>query len=160
MDAGHCAFDVDMVKIERSHGDSWCFDGLGMVLMADGGFRAISELKVGDEVRSFPDTVSRVKCAILSNIYDHIEMVRLQNDCWITFEHPVLVKTASNSDWDLSRYSDLDSLDSDEIAKYGLEWALPKELYSVHTRYQDKIYNFVLDSHHTINVNGNWCCTL
>merc|ERR1712083_1140908 len=99
-----------------------------------------------------------------SNIYDRIEMVKLPNECWITFEHPVLVQCGMHSIDDNNMmeilYDDLDRLDSDEIEKYGLEWKLPKHLFTVHTRYQDRIYNFVLDSHHSLNVNGNWCCTL
>ena len=112
-EGGHESFDVDLVRIQESHGDNWCFDGHGMVLMADGGYRVVLELKVGDEVRSFPNAISKVECAIVSNINDHIEMVQLPNDCWITFEHPVLIRNGQNgesfsNEWNMAMYSGLD----------------------------------------------------
>ena len=67
-------------RIQESHGDNWCFDGHGMVLMSNGGYQVVLELKVGDEVRSFPNARSKVECVIVSNINDHIEMVQLPND--------------------------------------------------------------------------------
>eukprot|EP01084_Bolivina_argentea_P143553 252027_1 len=150
------SFVVDLQNIYESHGDNWCFDGNGNVLMADNSYKRICNLKVGDKVRSFPNFVSTIKCCIQSNINDEIEMVKLQNNCWITFEHPILIKT---NDYN-GGYDTLNRLDTDEIKKYGLLWVLPKQILPVKLRYQDKIYNFMLDSYHTINVNGNWCCTL
>eukprot|EP01084_Bolivina_argentea_P170075 294722_1 len=57
--------------------DNWCFDGNSMVLMANGTYKKISQIKVGDQVISFPNDVSTVKCSIVSSINKHIEMVNL-----------------------------------------------------------------------------------
>eukprot|EP01084_Bolivina_argentea_P101749 182366_1 len=83
-------------------------------------------------------------------------MVKLWNDCWITFEHPVLL----NVKQDMNAYKSLHTLDTNEIHKFGLSWVLPKDILPIEWRYQETIYNFILDSYHTINVGGNWCCTL
>eukprot|EP01084_Bolivina_argentea_P143554 252029_1 len=149
-------FVLDLQTISETHGDNWCFDGNGCVLMANNKYKKICELKVGDKVRSFPNFVSTIICCIESNINDKIEMVKLQNDCWITFEHPVLINNCEYN----GTYDGLNGLNTDEIKQYGLLWVLPKVIRLPQLRYQDKIYNFLLDSHHTINVNGNWCCTL
>ena len=60
----------------------------------------------------------------------------------------------------IDKYKDLQTLNTDEITKYDLMWILPKDIFPVQWRYQNSIYNFVLDAYHTINVNGSWCCTL
>eukprot|EP01084_Bolivina_argentea_P143552 252026_1 len=150
------SFVVDLKYIDESRGDNWCFDGNGNVLMANNTLKNVCNLKVGDKVRSFPNCVSTVICCITSNIDARIEMVELKNNCWITFEHPVLINNCEYN----GTYDGLNGLNTDEIKQYGLLWVLPKVIRLPQLRYQDKIYNFLLDSHHTINVNGNWCCTL
>ena len=35
-----------------------------------------------------------------------------------------------------------------------------KNINDVQWKYQDYIYNFVLEEYHTLNVNGYWCITL
>eukprot|EP01083_Nonionella_stella_P062900 163530_1 len=153
------AFNVDLVNVDGNHGDNWCFDGNGNVMMADGTYTKISAVQIGDCVRTFPgNATAKVKCIIVSNIYKEIEMVELNNNCWITFEHPVLI---SNGEHDMSLDEDISNkLHSEIINQYHLRWVLPKDILPVQYKYQDKIYNFVLDRHHTLNVNGNWCCTL
>eukprot|EP01084_Bolivina_argentea_P293982 505742_1 len=136
----------------------FCFDGNGNVLMKNNLCKKIADLRIGDEVRSFPNNVSKIKCIVVSNINREIRMVELSDSCWITFEHPILVNDAKKEN--VVQCENISSLDSCMLNKYGLLWILPKDRYPVQYRYQDKIYNFILDSNHTINVNGNWCCTL
>eukprot|EP01083_Nonionella_stella_P080450 221116_1 len=145
-----------------TRGHRVCFDGNGYVLMADNSCKQICELKIGDKVRSFPNAVASVRCRITQNVNDTMEMVQLKNDCWITCKHPVLVQQDDKNcvEWDLNQYKNIDTLDTDLIEQYGLMWVLPKHIQPITLKYQEKIYNFVLDSLHTINVNGNWCCTL
>merc|ERR1712043_15810 len=129
----------------------------GVVLLEWDRYKLISELKIGDRVCSFPgNRVSESKCVIVSNIFGKIEMCRLKNDCLITFEHPVLIGVDDEKD-----YEGLDdALHSECISEYNLEWVFPKHAFNVEYMFQERIYNFVLDANHTMNVNGNWCCTL
>eukprot|EP01084_Bolivina_argentea_P204622 349475_1 len=159
------AFYVDLAQVNSCHGDNWCVGGNGVVLMANGTKKLVSQLNVGDKVRSFPNCVATVECVIISNINDCINMVRLNGNGWITVEHPMLISNVNNSlcecGMDLyETYKGLNGLDSDEIKKYNLRWVLPTDIGVKQKRYVDKIYNFVLDSYHTINVNGFWCLTL
>ena len=89
---GDSTFNADLIWIEETHGDNWCFDGNGMVLMGNGEYKRIDQLKVGDKLLSFPNNISTIQCRIVSNINDKIEMVKLSNNCWITFEHPIFDK--------------------------------------------------------------------
>merc|ERR1712096_300727 len=84
-------------------------------------------------------------------------MVSLKNKGWITHGHPLLVGMEEERD-----YSALKRLDDVELEDHGLKWMLPKDVGVTETRYQSSIHNLMLDvdSHHNINVNGSWCCTL
>eukprot|EP01084_Bolivina_argentea_P204623 349476_1 len=155
---GKLSLDVDMSKITERSGDNFCFDGYGNVLMANGEYKKICDLKVNDKVRSFPNGIGTIECVIVSNINKNIEMAKLPNNCFITFEHPVLMGVDMNMNMD--KYMYIGELNSYDISKMGLFWELPKHIYPMYVRYQDKIYNFILDQHHTLLVNGNWCVTL
>merc|ERR1712176_464453 len=76
----HCdveTFVVELIGLRESHGDNWCFDGMGNVLMANGEHKRIKELKVGDCVRSFgQNKVSMIRCVIVSNLHRKIAMVK------------------------------------------------------------------------------------
>eukprot|EP01084_Bolivina_argentea_P202406 345844_1 len=113
--------------------DNGCIDGNGKVLMGDNNYKLIKELNVNDEIRSFSGSVSKIMAVMVTDIYKEIKMVYL-NGCWITYKHPILLSD--------------------------MKWVFPKDVCKVEMRYEDKVYNFVLDSEHMINVNGNWCVTL
>jgi len=160
------AFTVDINKITQSHGDNWCFDGNGLVLMADSTRKKVSKLLVGDRVMCFGGRKATVECCIASQIGRETKMCNLQSDvggCWITFEHPVLFSSTQRSSYfdanGICMYN-LDSLDTDKIAKYALSWELPMDLYPTELRFQGYVYNFILNAHHTLNVEGHWCATL
>eukprot|EP01084_Bolivina_argentea_P162040 282016_1 len=143
-----------------------CFDGNGLVLMANGTRKKICELRIGDKVRSFSDYVSEIKYCVSIDINREISMVKLYNYlndewCWITFEHPVLVCNNNDFNIDVNKCLNIGHiLDTNIVREYDLKWVIPKEIWKKEYRFQNKVYNFILNRNHTLNVNGYWCCTL
>ena len=188
-------------------------------------WKKVCDLRSGDKIVSFGNKVSTILYCIEYTIDDSTKMCQISDDCWVTFEHPILMyqlqsqaisqsqecvakgATAGSinsinmntgsigdininccnveyeSDQVVQYYTTKISkeiemkigktefeveqcnncqlrLDSDVIKKYNLEWKLPKNVFNVIDKYSNKIYNFILDNNHTINVNGNWCVTL
>eukprot|EP01084_Bolivina_argentea_P061598 112599_1 len=143
-----------------------CFDDNGLVLMANGKRKKIALLKVGDKVRSFPNYVSEIECCVASEVNKKTLMVKLENHwndncCWITYEHPILVNHINDYNIDLIECKNIGPiLNTNIVNKYGLKWILPTDIHGESYRFVNNVYNFVLKEHHTINVNGYWCCTL
>eukprot|EP01084_Bolivina_argentea_P039998 73902_1 len=143
-----------------------CFSGNGLVLISDGTRKQICDLQIGDNVRCFPNFVGRIECCIVTNVNREIEMVKLNNyeeesNFCITFEHPILIEMNGKVyDIDVDKFNYINELHSYDVNKCNLKWVLPTQICSKEYKFEEKIYNFVLDSHHTINVNGYWCCTL
>eukprot|EP01083_Nonionella_stella_P021183 58744_1 len=138
-----------------------CFDGFGQVLMRNGSYKCVKDVCVGDEVATLiGHGYSTVKCIQISELNRSVQMVYIGDDCnlmggvWITFEHPIL--------WPVTNimHLPLETLGAQDVKKYNLDWVLPKNINNVELRYQDKLYNFVLEENHTLNVNGFWCITL
>eukprot|EP01084_Bolivina_argentea_P213867 363127_1 len=69
------------LKEDENWPDQLCFDGNGLVLMVDGDYCKISDLKIGDQVRSFPNNIGTIECVIVSDIDKQTEMVELPNNC-------------------------------------------------------------------------------
>eukprot|EP01083_Nonionella_stella_P117667 350928_1 len=145
---------------------SGCIDGEGFVLMANGQRKKVCDIKSGEYVRSFPNCVSMVECVMISKIGKEIKMVKLENSndgthFWITYKHPILVDNDTVMiDHDICNNLSVDSLDVDVVNKYNLKWVFPKTICTQKLKFESMVYNFLLDSNHTINVNGYWCVTL
>eukprot|EP01084_Bolivina_argentea_P226357 382364_1 len=123
---------------------SRCWDGEGMVLLCDGTQKQIKYLSVGDKVavlNKLPNNINTkcdtaiVKVKIESVVNRKYEMVLVNNKLWITPYHAVL-----NSKGD--------------------KWKLPCQVGNIEERFEESIYNFILDSGHVLCVNGIWACTL
>merc|ERR1719410_2990447 len=98
----------------------------------------VKDLRIGDRVQSFPgNRISEIECVVVSNIFSEIQMVRLPNDCFITFEHPILVRSDGTNivEEKMNEFRDLNALHSDAISKYGLQWVLPKNAFDAQHRY-------------------------
>eukprot|EP01084_Bolivina_argentea_P127168 224957_1 len=157
-------------EYERTHNPR-CFDGYGKVLMNNGTYKLIKDLCIGDKVKTLINGFSKIKCIQISELNRNIEMVHIKeiyddddysNGFWITIEHPILLNKNNYSNGGILKTNNinLQSLGYNDINKYNLEWVLPKDINDIELRYQDKVYNFVLENNHTLNVNGFWCITL
>ena len=107
-----------------------CFLGDGLVRMADGTQKRIDQLRAGDHV----DGNHRVRCVLKTEV-KNAQIVRLGDGvgCGFTEWHPVC---------------------------FGNTWFHPNQLKEPTLTRTDAIYNFVLESGHTLSINGVWTCTL
>jgi hypothetical protein len=76
---------------------------------------------------------SKIKCILMTEVNAEIEMVRFENGLLITNYHPIIENG---------------------------EWRFPVDVKASEKVQIDKYYNFVLESGHTMNVNGIECVTL
>ena len=176
-------FDLhyDGLKSDYPEFDRLCWNGDAKVLMANGEYKLCKDVKIGDKVTVFPggdEDIATVVCTVMSNVDKSIEMCRLQDNGWITFEHPILVHKKFESecddinshDDDIDVVFDIDinqemkanikRMDSKCIEQYGLKWILPKNVKQTEMIYQNSVFNFILDGGHCICANNHWCCTL
>ena len=107
-----------------------CFDGEGLVKMADGSIRSIKELFKGDIVCSLNST-AKVVCLIQTYYHYQIEVCTI-NGIKITPWHPVFID----------------------------KWIFPANVAAIKHESIDYVYNVVLDKGHTLDINGLTCITL
>jgi Mg-chelatase subunit ChlD len=119
--------------------DNGCFDGNGLVEMANGQKKKVKNLKKGDVVKSFKDTTATVVCVTEKEIANYFDVVKLGADkkkqLIITPYHPVRVNN---------------------------RWQFPCNLGKLEECRDDLdvVYNLVLDQSHTVFINGVECVTL
>lgn len=128
-----------MASVNTQHGG--CFLGDGLVLMADGTEKRIDAIQPGDRVAYATAAAvgATVRCVVKTE-QDGADVVRLgccngsgSNSTAFTPWHPVFVQG---------------------------EWSFPSSLGPVVHEAADAVYNFVLDSNHTMILNGVTACTL
>ena len=148
-----------------------CFSGNATIKMADGTRKYAKDIVIGDKVLSFPNIISTVTCTVESIINRDIFMCNLsktveksrQDNTWITFEHPILMENR-NGIFDIGITDEMKQgiqhVDAKSVNKFGLSWYLPKHVKQVELVYQEKIFNFMVNKGHSMNVNNHWCCTL
>jgi hypothetical protein len=123
--------------------DSGCFDGNGMVAMADNTFKLVKDLKKGDIIYSMTDdellfnymnkelTINtnnktcKIVCIIKQNINTQMD-VCLANGILVTPYHPIYMHN---------------------------RWLFPNSILPVKTAFIDTIYNIVVDNYHNIIIN-------
>jgi len=111
-----------------------CFDGDCSVLMMDGSYKLIKEIKKGDMVYSTKGTAARVKCVVKTLINaKKRRLVCLEGGLRITPWHPVKINNV---------------------------FEFPINLGRVMIMECEAVYNFVLEDKHIMNINGIECVTL
>jgi hypothetical protein len=107
-----------------------CFLGDGLIRMADGTQKRVDQVRAGDHVHGN----HRVHCTLKTEV-KNAQIVRLGDGvgCGFTEWHPV---------------------------RFGNTWFHPNQLKEPILTRTDAIYNFVLASGHTLNINGIETCTM
>jgi len=108
-----------------------CFDGNGIVNLSSGISKTVSQLKKGDQLENSGKIVAVVKTKI--NDPKKYKVVCL-NGVFLTPYHPVRTNEG--------------------------EWKFPIDLAKVEYLNQNFVYNLILDSVHSISINGVECITL
>jgi len=111
-----------------------CFDGDCVVLMNDGSFKKVKEIKQGDLVTSNEGKAAQVQCVVKTIIKGKkTGLVCLEGGLKLTPWHPVRINGIFEFPINLGLVMNLDC---------------------------EAVYNFVLDDHHIMKVNGVECVTL
>jgi len=119
----------------KSLGVDGCFSGESMARLAGGECKRVKDLKKGDHVEcNARGDMAEVRCVLVQHTTDgRTEMVEFEDGLALTPMHPVEFDSA---------------------------WALPKDLGDVRLVRTGRVFNFVLDKHHTIRLNGVTCAVL
>ena len=121
---------VNMSSYYNSGGG--CFDGNGIVQLANGNTKSVKELKKGDIIKN-GSFESVVVCVVRTKVNKTIDLVKL-NNVLITPWHPV--KTHQD------------------------EWVFPIDISKPEKHDIDYVYNFVVSGYQSVTVNGLECITL
>lgn len=109
-----------------------CFDGGNRVEMADGSFKLVRHCVKGDEVRTCEGT-STIRCVIKTLVGERTDLCELPSGLLLTPWHPVRIQK---------------------------EWVFPSSLTAITTRECEAVYNFILDSHHSMFIESTEAVTL
>jgi hypothetical protein len=109
-----------------------CFAGECKVLLSDGTRKRIDAVRRGDVLWTSTGPAA-VRYAIEFNSKNKSQLMTQIGSLWITPWHPILNNSA---------------------------WLFPSDMFGYTDRLVSKVYNFVLDSGHIIDVEGTLCCTL
>jgi Mg-chelatase subunit ChlD len=113
-----------------------CFAGSGLVLMANGTYKRVSEIKKGDMVATLNNQHAEVLCVMKIHCEkNQADLVEIEGGLLITPFHPI---------------------------KIGDRWQFPCAVSEPAVRYARYVYNFVLKDggEHAMIVNGVTCVTL
>ncbi len=114
-----------------------CFDGNGLVKMADGSFKRVEDIVKGDKVYSSfsKNKIASIVCVLKLKVYNKIRMNNI-NGMYITEYHPIM---------------------------YNDKWTFPVNVNKsilVTSKQVDYMYDFVLDDGHTVEINKTTVLTL
>lgn len=104
-----------------------CIDGNGTVKLVGGKTKLVKELLKGDKIINTDGNVATIRCVIMTKILDGFTPLLSLNGMKITPWHPI---------------------------NLGGFWMFPADVGNVMTMKCDYVYNFVLDKHHIMTVNG------
>jgi hypothetical protein len=119
---------VNMTNYYNSGGG--CYDGNGVVQLADGQTKLVKELVKGDVIKN-GIYESIVQCVVRTNVHKLIDVVKI-NNMLITPWHPV----KSN------------------------EWVFPIDIHHPQKQYLNYVYNLVVKGYPSVTINGVECITL
>lgn len=111
---------------------SGCFHGENKILMADGSFKHIKDVVVGDIVKT-PSGSARIQYTVECRQIARSQPMSHIGELCITPWHPIRIDGA---------------------------WKFPADIASYTSRLINVVHNFVLDRDHIIFVGGIECCTL
>ena len=100
--------------------------------VTNSGIKKIKDLKKGDIVKTH-EGFSEIKCIVMTEVREEIEMVKFENGLIITNYHPILMNDG---------------------------WKFPVDVKMSEKIFVDKYYNFVLEQGHSLLVNDVCCITL
>lgn len=143
-----------------------CFAGECFVETINGMTQFVEDIKVGDYVKNGSGTFSRVTHVLKTILDEPIEMNSFKSGLVITPYHPIFISRPKKMVIDISKksltftaheYSDkLWTFPLNTIAVFDVTWNSSKSV-----QYFGKaMYDFVLDSVDTVQVNGVTCVTL
>ncbi len=126
---------TNMNAYYNQHGG--CFDGYGLVKMADGSYKRVEDIVKGDKVYSSlsSNKTASIVCVLKLKVYGKIPMNSI-NGMYITEYHPIM---------------------------YNDEWTFPVDVNKsvmVTSKQVDYMYDFVLDNGHTVDINKVTVLTL
>jgi len=114
-----------------------CFTGESRVLMANGSYKAASEVRRGDHVKTLRGNAIVEHAIVFHNAAPTQQISRI-GSLGITPWHPFVADANS----------------------FTLQWMNPADLVGYTEEVVPALYNFVLDEWHILYVGGTWCCTL
>jgi|694.fasta_scaffold80768_2 hypothetical protein len=110
---------------EYNRSDSICFDGEGIVLLANNTYIKVNELKKGDRLFNLNNMQCKVVCVIKQNINAEIDVCSV-NEMLISPYHPIYLFN---------------------------KWMFPSTEFKIQKRFITSLYNIVLDNYDSIVVN-------
>jgi hypothetical protein len=110
---------------EYKRSDCICFDGEGIVLLANNTYIKVNELKKGDRLFNFNNMQCKVICVIKQNINAEIDVCSV-NEMLISPYHPIYLFN---------------------------KWMFPATEFKIQKRFITSLYNIVLDNYDSIVVN-------
>eukprot|EP01031_Cornospumella_fuschlensis_P029782 gene29782-35961_t len=134
---------------ESSQSPYTCFDGNGLVAMADGTFKPVRAVAPGDRVRLSPLCSEETAEVVLVTV-DEVKEAGGVDVCeyqglYITPEHPIYLPLCQSDDAKRSTPG---------------RWILPKDFLPVKRVGLNKVFNFELDVGHMVLINGVTVLTL
>jgi hypothetical protein len=110
---------------EYKRSDCICFDGEGIVLLANNTYIKVNELKKGDRLFNLNNMQCKVVCVIKQNINAEIDVCSV-NEMLISPYHPIYLFN---------------------------KWMFPSTEFKIQKRFITSLYNIVLDNYDSIVVN-------
>ncbi|GAB1309887.1 hypothetical protein MFIFM68171_00097 [Madurella fahalii] len=129
------ATEPSPLEYVTSLGVDGCIGGESIVRLAGGERRLVKDLKKGDLIECNADgDVAEVQCVMVQRATKaSTPMVKIMDGVFLTPMHPVEINGT---------------------------WALPKDVGDVRLEETDRVFNFLLDNHHTIRLDGVTCAVL
>ena len=110
-----------------------CFDGYGKVMMENGTIKLVKDLIKGDKIKNSDGNISTIQCVLKTKIKNGSTDMMIFNGMRVTPWHPVRINN---------------------------KWSFPSDIKHPTRVHVDYVYDFVLDSHHIITINGIDAITL
>jgi hypothetical protein len=123
-----------------------CFDGFGYVEMADTPYlKMVKDIVKGDKIRNLDGNVATVVCVLKTKIKNGSTDMIILNKLRITPWHPIRY----SEEWVIP-FKFSEKCDNLYISK----WEFPSNIKESTRVHIDYVYDFILDKHHIVTING------